>query len=201
MKYWKFKSKKRYQFFVLANRVLLFGTYSKGKVDQFISTITNSKQIPKELKGTKLDYIRSIERGINNKTITITLNRNSTEILTFDNKIDRDIIFEALATQLKNYERVELNLKNRYKKTFIYNLIIILIFSLFFWQYSNLLMARTYHYHTPYIKMFYELTRKYLVNFGEPGITFITIAFVVYQIIKLRRHSILDYKVERISRN
>ena len=200
MKYWKFKSKTRYQFFVLTEGALLFGIYSKGKIDQFISTITNSEEVPKELKGIKLDYIKSIERGIKNRTIIITLNGNSTEILTFDYKRDRNLIFKAIAERFKNYDRFELNLKNRYKRKFIYNIIIMLIFFLLFWNYSSIWTSQTYLYHTPYAKIFHELVRKYVMNFGKIGVAFVAIAFVIYQIIKLRNHLIFDYKVERISR-
>ncbi len=105
-----------------------------------------------------------------------------------------------MAQRFKSYEHFELNFKSRYKRKLLINVLIILVLFGLIWNNSSILNPETYSYQTPYVKMFYELVRKYLTNFGEPGIATFAITLIAYQILKLRKHLKMDCKVEKLLR-
>ncbi|GAB3341286.1 hypothetical protein GCM10027429_29440 [Marivirga atlantica] len=163
-----------------------------------IEAIENNKTIPKELKGIKLDYFNSIERGINNCIINIKLTNQDSEIIKFKNQESRDEIFNSLTKQFKVKESISLEIKYKYKKRLLINLLMIISISLALFFYWPTLIPESIYYKTPYLKSFYQLIRKFLVNFDRPGILALSILAITYQIIIFRRHLKRNSKIERI---
>lgn len=202
MKYWKFKSGRFFQFIVLTDSgQLLFGNYSETKIDEFIYSIHKLRLVPSDLKGVKIDYIKSVIKGAFNKSISIILNSGSEENIRFNDAKERDSVFNELKIRLREFNSTELDLSSYYKKQFIYNCIRISILGLFIWMISDSIVAKYgYGSYTIIGAVLGGLIKILLILTGKFGIIGICSALLIYQIFILNQHLKKDSKIVKLRR-